>query len=89
MPSFRGSFQPRDEPRSPTLQADFFKLSEPPGKPQNTGVGSLSPGFPGGSDGKESTCMAGDLASIPWLGRSPEEGRGNSFQHSGLENPHG
>ena len=27
-------------------------------------------GFPGGSDGKESTCNAGDLGSIPGLGRS-------------------
>ena len=29
------------EPRSPALQADSL-LSEPPGKPKNTGVGSLS-----------------------------------------------
>ena len=29
--------------------------------------------FPGGSDGKESTCNAGDLGSIPGLGRSPEK----------------
>ena len=28
-------------------------------------------GIPGGSDGKESTCNAGDLGSIPGLGRSP------------------
>ena len=28
-------------------------------------------GFPGGSDGKESTCNVGDLGSIPELGRSP------------------
>ena len=27
-------------------------------------------GFPGGSDGKESACNAGDLGSIPGLGRS-------------------
>ena len=26
-------------------------------------------GFPGGSDSKESTCNAGDLGSIPALGR--------------------
>ena len=32
---------PGIEPRSPTLQADSL-LSEPPGKPKNTGVGSLS-----------------------------------------------
>ena len=31
-------------------------------------------GFPGGSDSKESTCNAGDLGSIPGLGRSPGEG---------------
>ena len=31
-------------------------------------------GFIGGSDGKESACNAGDLGSIPWLGRSLEKG---------------
>ena len=31
-------------------------------------------GFPGGSDGKESACNAGDLGSIPGSGRSPGEG---------------
>ena len=31
-------------------------------------------GFPGGSDGKESACNAGDLGSIPGSGGSPEEG---------------
>ena len=30
-------------------------------------------GFPGGSAGKESACNAGDLSSIPELGRSPGE----------------
>ena len=34
-------------------------------------------GFPGDSDGKESTCIAGDLDSIPGLGRSPGEGHGS------------
>ena len=32
-------------------------------------------GFPGGSAGKESTCNAGDLGSIPGLGRSLKEGK--------------
>ena len=32
-------------------------------------------GFPGGSDGKESTCNVEDLGSIPGLGRSPGEGK--------------
>ena len=43
-------------------------------------------GFPGGSDGKESACNAGDLGSIPGLGRSPGEGIGNPLQYSCLEN---
>ena len=34
-------------------------------------------GFPGGSDGKASTCNAGDLGSIPGSGRSPGEGNDN------------
>ena len=34
-------------------------------------------GFPGGSDGKESTCNEGDLGLIPALGRSPGGGHGN------------
>ena len=41
MPSSRGSSQPGIKPRFPTLQADSIP-SEPPGKPKNTGVGSLS-----------------------------------------------
>ena len=44
-------------------------------------------GFPGGSDSKESACRAGDLGSIPGLGRSPREGKGNPLQYSCLENP--
>ena len=40
----------------------------------------------GGSDGKESACSAGDSGSIAGLGRSPEEGNGNPFQYSSLEN---
>ena len=34
-------------------------------------------GFPGGSDGKESACNAGDLGSIPGSGRSSGEGTVN------------
>ena len=43
--------------------------------------------FPGGSDGKESACNAGDLGSIPGLGRFPGGGHGNLLQYSCLENP--
>ena len=45
--------------------------------------------FPGGSDGKESACNAGDPGSIPRSGRSPGEGNGNPLQYSCLENSHG
>ena len=38
-------------------------------------------GFPCGSAGKESSCNAGDLASIPGLGRSPGEGKGYPLQY--------
>ena len=46
----------------------------------------FSRGFPGGSDGKESSCNAGDLGSIPGSGRSPGEGNGYPLQYSCLEN---
>ena len=44
-------------------------------------------GFPGGSDGKESACNAGDLGLIPGPERSAGEGNGNPFQYSCLGNP--
>ena len=44
-------------------------------------------GFPRGSVGKESTCTAGDLGSIPGLGRSLVAGKVYPLKHSCLENP--
>ena len=44
-------------------------------------------GFPGGSDGKESACSAGDPGSTPGSGRSPGEGNGKPLQYLCLENP--
>ena len=47
-------------------------------------------GFPVGSDGKESTCNAGDardVGSIPGLGRSPGVGNVNPLQYSPLKSP--
>ena len=44
-------------------------------------------GFPGGPDGKESACNAGDLGSISGLGRSLGEENSNPLQYSCLENP--
>ena len=106
---------PGIKPRSPALQADSL-LSESPGKPKNTGVGSLallqgifltqesnqgllhyrqilyqlsyqgSPRYKRWFMGKESACNAGDLGSIPGLGRSHGRGHGNPLQYSCLEN---
>ena len=42
--------------------------------------------YPCGSAGKESACNAGDLGSIPGLGRFPGEGKGYPLQYSGPEN---
>ena len=44
-------------------------------------------GFPGGSDGKESACDAGEPGLISGSGRSPGEGNDNLLQYSCLENP--
>ena len=46
----------------------------------------LHPGFPAGSDGKESACNPGDRGSIPGLGKSPEGGNGYPVRYSCLEN---
>ena len=43
-------------------------------------------GFSDGSEGKMSTCNAGDLGLIPGLGRFPGGENGNPLQYSGLEN---
>ena len=43
--------------------------------------------FPGGSDGKDFASNVEDLGSIPGLGRSPGEEKGNPLQHSCLGNP--
>ena len=42
--------------------------------------------FPGGSDGRESACSAGDPDSISVPGRSPGEGNGYPLEYSCLEN---
>ena len=45
-----------------------------------------TPVFLGGSAGKESTCNAGDLDSIPGLGGSSGGGKSYTLQDFGLEN---
>ena len=66
----------------------FFYCLAVDGRPTEDGetLNTRSFGFPGGSDGKASACSAGDLGSIPGLGRSPGEGNGNPLQYSCLEN---
>ena len=44
-------------------------------------------GFPGGSDGKESACRAGDVSSVAGSGRSLGEGNSYLLQYSCLGNP--
>ena len=44
-------------------------------------------GFPGGSVEKNLPASAGDVNSIPGLGRSPGRGNGNSFQYFCQDNP--
>ena len=57
---------------------------------RNGGLNEAQAGIKiGGSDGKASTHNAGDLGSIPRLGRSPGEGNGYPLQYSGLENSMG
>ena len=46
----------------------------------------ITPGFPGGSAGKQSACSVGDLGSTPGLGRSLGDGNSYPLQYSGLEN---
>ena len=46
------------------------------------GVVVTYPELPGGSEGKESACNAGDPDSIPGLGRSPGREHGNPLQYS-------
>ena len=48
---------------------------------------NLLVGLPWCLIGKELACNVGDVGSIPEWVRSPEGGRGNSFQYSCLENP--
>ena len=50
------------------------------------GIWKIPTHFPGGSDGKESACNAGDLSLIPGSEKTPREGKGKPLQYSCLEN---
>ena len=49
----------------------------------------LNKGLPWYLSGKESTCSAGDMGSVPQLRRSCGEGNGNLLQYSCLGKSHG
>ena len=54
----------------------YLSQEDSPGEDIGYPLQYLFLGFPGGSDGKESACNAGDLGLIPELGRSPTGGHG-------------
>ena len=70
----------------PVLEVGFGNgdLASPLVLPVSSAMRHLD--FPGGSDGKESTCNEGDPGLIPGSGRSSKEGHGNPVQYYGLEN---
>ena len=78
VPFSRGSSQPGIQPRSPTLQVGSLP-AEPPGKPKNTGVGSLSllqgnlpdPGFEPGSPILQMDSLPTELLGI-WASFLPQ-----------------
>ena len=71
---------------SDSLRPHESQHARPPCRSVVSGsVALLKEDFPGGSDGKATAYNAGDLGSIPGLGRPPEEGNGYPLQYSGLE----
>ena len=74
----------KNPPAMQETPLQFLDLEDPLENSYSTHSSIL--GFPGGSAGKESACNAGDLGSIPGLGRFLGEGKGYPLQYSGLEN---
>ena len=68
------------------FKQDFFWNSSELEKIQNLKRSNWKEGFPGGSNGKESTFNAGDLGLIPGSGRYPGEVNSYPLQYSSLEN---
>ena len=54
----------------------YIEEGDQDGKVEMFITAHVQQGFPGGSQSKESACTAGDLGSIPGLGRSPGEENG-------------
>ena len=85
----RGSSQPRDRTQVSRIAGRFFTGKDVISSVQFSCSVVAILSFPHGSNSKKSACNAGDLGSIPRLGRSLGRGHGNPFQYSCLENPHG
>ena len=78
-------------PSSPALQASSLLLSHQKGPEKSLnstkiGIFKYYFGLPWWLSSKESTCNAGNVRSVPGLGRSPGEGNGNLLLYSYLEN---
>ena len=74
--------------RTSPKEGDGQPASRTPARPAGVqSCLSLSRGFPGGSDGKESACNTGDPGLIPGSGRSLGEGKSYTLQYSCLEIP--
>ena len=84
-PFSRGSSQTRSRTQVSLIAGGFFTswATREAHKPTR----KATTDFPGGWDGKVSAYSAGDLGSIPELGRSPGEGNGNPLQYSILKIP--
>ena len=80
-----GRFQEESEATSsPTAYSRA--TPELPPLPRSSELGTSHHISPGGWDGKESSCNAGNVGSIPGLGRSSRKGNGYALQYSCLEN---
>ena len=62
------------------------RTPQPPHSAAIGGMGLFLCQLPWWLSGKESASQAGDLGSIPGLGRAPGEGNGNPLHYSCLEN---
>ena len=82
---FPGSSASKESACNQETLVPFLGQEDPLEKGQATHCSVL--GLPRCPDGRESTCKAGDLGSIPGLGRSPVRGPGNPLQYSYPENP--
>ena len=68
-------------------ESEMVKMENSKNKTFKVEISNCLRGFPGGSDGKESACRAGDLGLIPGSGRFLGGGNGNPLQYSCLKNP--